>query len=252
MSTTIPGRTARSARLARPHAAPRAATASPAPVGSPAAAGPSARAAAAAAAADSAPAPSRRDPLRMAVRLAPLLGVLACAGAVLWGLRAGVLDSQAHLQSFIDSLGALGPLVLVLLSGASVVFPIIPGGILVLAAPVLFGPVEGTLLSYLAVCAGSFANFAIARHVGLGLIERAFSESTVEKYLGWTRRPRFTTLFATAIALPVAPDDLLCYLAGTTRMRWRTFALIILACKPWALIAYGLGVSALLMKVVPW
>ncbi|UQN31128.1 TVP38/TMEM64 family protein [Brachybacterium kimchii] len=248
MSTTIPGRTTRPARPARPAVLERPATG---PSVSSSAVSPAPTDAAAAVTGDTSAAP-RRDPLRVAVRLAPLLGLLACAGAVIWGLRAGVLDSQEHLQSFIDSLGAFGPVVLVLLSGASVVFPIIPGGILVLAAPVLFGPVEGTLLSYLAVCAGSFANFAIARHMGLGLIERAFSESTVEKYLGWTRRPRFTTLFATAIALPVAPDDLLCYLAGTTRMRWRTFALIILACKPWALLAYGLGVSALLMKVVPW
>jgi uncharacterized membrane protein YdjX (TVP38/TMEM64 family) len=193
-----------------------------------------------------------RDPLRAVARLAPLLGLLACAGAMLWGLHAGILDSQQHLQSFIDGLGAWGPLVLLVLSGASVVFPIIPGGLLVLAAPVLFGPVEGTLLSYIAVCTGSIVNFAIARHVGLGLIDRVFSAATVEKHLGWTRRSRFTALFATAIALPVAPDDLLCYLAGTTRMRWRTFVLIVLSCKPWALLAYGLGVSALLMKVVPW
>ena len=55
-----------------------------------------------------------------------------------------------------------------------------------------------------------------------------------------------------SIALPIAPDDLLCYVAGTTRMRWRTYVWIILLCKPWALIAYGLGVSAVLLKFLPW
>ena len=62
----------------------------------------------------------------------------------------------------------------------------------------------------------------------------------------------FTRAFALAIALPVAPDDLLCYIAGTTRMTWRTYVAIILLCKPWALIAYGLGVSALLLRFLPW
>lgn len=193
-----------------------------------------------------------RDPLRLAVRLAPLLGLAASIALVWWGLETGVLRSLESLQTHVDSLGAWGPLAFMIASIASVVFPIVPAGLLVIAGPVLFGPVEGTLYNYLAVCLGSFLNFAIARHVGLDLLERLFAPRTVEKYLGWTRSPKFTTAFAAAIALPVAPDDLLCYLAGTTRMTWRTYALIILLCKPWALIAYGLGISALLMAVVPW
>ncbi|HIY25296.1 MAG TPA: VTT domain-containing protein [Candidatus Brachybacterium merdigallinarum] len=204
------------------------------------------------AASSSAPGPARRDRLRLAARLSPLLGLAISVTLVIWGLSTGVLESSTNLQAFIGSLGAWGPVVFLLVSTAAVVFPVVPGGLLVIAGPVLFGPVEGTLLNYIAVCAGSLLNFAIARHVGMGLIERMFSPRAVEKALGWTRSRHFTRGFALAIALPVAPDDLLCYLAGTTRMRWRTYVAIILLCKPWALIAYGLGVSAILLRVVPW
>ncbi|WP_394216072.1 TVP38/TMEM64 family protein [Brachybacterium vulturis] len=197
-------------------------------------------------------APDRRDPLRMAAQLSPLLGLGLSIALVWWGLQTGVLQSLANLQAFIDSLGAWGPVAFLLASVASVVFPIVPAGLLVIAGPVLFGPLEGTVYNYLAVSAGSLLNFAIARHVGLGLIERLFRRRTLEKFLGWTRSGHFTRAFALAIALPVAPDDLLCYIAGTTRMRWRTYVLIILLCKPWALIAYGLGVSALVLRVLPW
>lgn len=193
-----------------------------------------------------------RDPLRIAARLSPLLGLGASIALVWWGLEAGVLRSLADLQAFMDVLGPWGPAAFFTVSTASVVFPIVPGGLLVVAGPVLFGPVEGTVLNYLAVCSGSLLNFLIARHVGLSLIERVFRPSTVEKFLGWTRSAHFTRAFAIAIALPVAPDDLLCYIAGTTRMRWRTYVAIILLCKPWALIAYGLGVSALLLRFLPW
>lgn len=204
-----------------------------------------------------APAPARLptarpDPLRVAARLSPLLGLAVSVGLVWWGLQSGVLRSLGNLQIYIESLGAWGPTVFLIASTAAVVFPVVPGGLLVVAGPVLFGAVEGTIYNYLAVCAGSLLNFAIARHVGLDLIERIFAPRTVEKFLGWTRGPHFTRAFATAIVLPVAPDDLLCYLAGTTKMRWRTYAAIIALCKPWALIAYGLGVSAVLLKVVPW
>lgn len=198
------------------------------------------------------PAATRRDPLRVAARLSPLLGLLASILLVVWGMQTGVLRSLENLQAYMDSLGAWGAIMFLLVSTAAVVFPVIPGGLLVVAGPVLFGPLEGTLYNYIAVCTGSFLNFAIARHVGMALIERLFSPRLVDKYLGWTRSPNFTRAFAVAIALPVAPDDLLCYLAGTTRMTWRTYALVILLCKPWALVAYGLGVSALIMRVLPW
>ncbi|MFC0674154.1 TVP38/TMEM64 family protein [Brachybacterium hainanense] len=194
----------------------------------------------------------RRDPLHRATRLAPVLGMALCAALVAWGMQSGVLRSLEGLQTFIGSLGAWGPVVFLALSFATTVFPLIPGGLLVPAAPILFGPVEGTLYSYLAICAGSIVNFAIARQMGLGMIERRFSPAAVEKYLGWTRRPGFARAFAVAIVLPVAPDDLLCYLAGTTKMRWRTYLMIILAGKPWTLLAYGLGVSAVVTELLPW
>lgn len=199
-----------------------------------------------------APAPARRDPLRLAAQLSPLLGLGLSIALVWWGLESGVLQSLGNLQVFIDSLGAWGPVAFLIASAASVVFPIVPAGLLVIAGPVLFGPIEGTVYNYLAVCAGSLLNFTIARHVGLGLIERMFRPRTVEKFLGWTRSGHFTRAFALAIALPIAPDDLLCYIAGTTRMRWRTYVAIILLCKPWALIAYGLGISTLVMRFLPW
>ncbi|SDB83556.1 Uncharacterized membrane protein YdjX, TVP38/TMEM64 family, SNARE-associated domain [Raineyella antarctica] len=193
-----------------------------------------------------------RDPLRWARLLVPLVGFAISVAIILVGLQSGVLDSLASLRSFIDSLGFFGPLIFLLANGASVVFPIIPAGLLVIAAPVLFGPVEGTIFNYISIVPASLLNFLIARRIGLGIVERMFAPRTVERYLGWTRSAHFTRALALAIALPVAPDDLLCYLAGTTRMRWRTFVLIIVLGKPWSLMAYGLGVSALVERVLHW
>lgn len=46
----------------------------------------------------------------------------------------------------------------------------------------------------------------------------------IEKYDGWTQKDgKFLKLFALAIFFPVAPDDFLCYLAGTTKMTWKQF-----------------------------
>ena len=48
-----------------------------------------------------------------------------------------------------------------------------------------------------------------------------------------------------AIFLPVAPDDFLCYLAGTTDMTWRRYTAIILLGKPFAISLYSLGLTAI-------
>ena len=94
--------------------------------------------------------------------------------------------------------------------------------------------------------------FAISRHVGRPLLETMFHRRSVRRYLGWLDHPHFTAYFAAAIALPVAPDDLLCYLAGLTKMRVRTYVLIILLLKPWSILAYSFGVIAVLQRWLPW
>ena len=93
---------------------------------------------------------------------------------------------------------------------------------------------------------------APAADVGRPLLETMFHRRSVRRYLGWLDHPHFTAYFAAAIALPVAPDDLLCYLAGLTKMRVRTYVLIILLLKPWSILAYSFGVIAVLQRWLPW
>jgi len=70
------------------------------------------------------------------------------------------------------------------------------------------------------------------------------------KYDSWTsEKNRFAKLFAIAIFLPVAPDDFLCYLAGTTEMRLSKFTLIILLGKPFSIALYSCGLTQILSAV---
>jgi len=185
------------------------------------------------------------------IRFAPLAGLALCALVVLAGWQAGIFDSLTALRQFTAQLGWFAPAAFMLLQYALVVFPVVPvGGVTVLAAPLLFGPVEGTIYNYVSICAGSFTAFALARRYGMSLIHRFVPPRLVEKYLRGTRSRHFTRAFAVAILLPLAPDDALCYLAGTTAMRVRTYVLIILLCKPWAILAYSLGGSALVVHLL--
>ena len=87
---------------------------------------------------------------------------------------------------------------------------------------------------------------SVCAHCGKPLLPLLFSQKTIDRYSRWAEeKDRFSRLFALAIFLPVAPDDFLCYLAGTTDMTWRRYTAIILLGKPFAISLYSLGLTAI-------
>lgn len=172
-------------------------------------------------------------------------GFLICVAVALWGWQTGVLTSQERLEALVSSLGLAGALLFTVFQAVQVVVPVLPGGLGCLVGVILFGPVWGFVYNYVGICAGSLMAFAVARNCGRPLLELLFSERTIEKYSRWAEEgDRFSRLFALAIFLPVAPDDFLCYLAGTTEMSWRRYTAIILLGKPFAIALYSLGLTA--------
>ena len=73
----------------------------------------------------------------------------------------------------------------------------------------------------------------------------------IEKYDRWMGSgSRFAKWFAFLILIPVAPDDYLCFLAGTTRIGWRLYAAIILLCKPASIALYSLGLTVVAQNLL--
>lgn len=185
-------------------------------------------------------------------RRVTVVGWLSIIGMIIWGIQSGVLTHIDRLREFVAGFGPLAPFVYTLMGASEAVFPVVPGSVTLIGAPVLFGPIVGFLTAYAATCLGSSAVFALSRHVGQDLLYTRFRPATVKRYLGWLQHRHFTRYFALAIALPVAPDDLICYLAGLSNMRWRTFLTVILLLKPWALMIYIFGVLKILSLWFPW
>ena len=188
---------------------------------------------------------------RMTLQVLSLAGLVACVILALWGWRTGVLTSQEQMQALVHSCGAVGVVLFILFQAVQVVVPVLPGGIGCLAGVLIFGPVWGFVHNYVGICIGSLAAFAVARNCGKPLLTMLFSEKTIAKYSRWAEeRNRFARLFALAIFLPVAPDDFLCYLAGTTEMSWRQYTAIILLGKPFAIALYSLGLTVVWQHLV--
>lgn len=185
------------------------------------------------------------------MQLLSISGLIACVVLSIWFWQQGLLSSQERLRSFVDGFGAAGAAVFILFQAVQVVVPILPGGLGCLAGVILFGPWYGFLYNYIGICAGSLAAFAIARNCGRPLLYRMFPRKMIDRYDRWTNeRGRFARWFAFLIFIPVAPDDYLCFLAGTTEISWRLYTAIILLCKPFAIAIYSLGLTVLFQQVL--
>lgn len=170
-----------------------------------------------------------------------VLSLAVCIAFSLYAYNRQLFTSQAALQSYITGFGIAGALIFILFQAVQVVLPILPGGLGCLAGVLLFGPWKGFVYNYIGICIGSIAAFFIARNFGKPVLYALFNEKTITKYEKWTGSDsKFTKWFAIAIFLPVAPDDFLCYLAGTTQMGWKKFASIILLGKPFSISLYSL------------
>ena len=154
------------------------------------------------------------------------------------------------VKQFVNRFGMIGAMIFVLIQIVQVVFPIIPGGISCLAGVLLFGAVPGFFYNYIGICVGSCIAFGIARSLGRPVLYKMFPGKMIEKYLTWTElKGRFLKLFTLAIFLPVAPDDFLCYLAGTTNMTWKQFVTVIFLGKPFSIALYSLGLTTLFQVI---
>lgn len=179
--------------------------------------------------------------LQIVLRVTSLVGLAVCIFLAVWGFRNGIFTSGQRLEEAAAGFGIMAPVLFVLFQAVQVVIPVLPGGVSCLAGVLLFGAVKGFLYNYIGICIGSILAFSLAKSCGRPLLPKLFGQKLIQKYDSWTGdHKRFDRLFALAIFLPVAPDDFLCYLAGTTMMTWRRFIAVILLGKPLAILMYSL------------
>ena len=159
--------------------------------------------------------------------LAALL-VAAFALALYLGIRryASFVFDAEELRLWIAQFGVLAPLVFTLIQFLQVIFAPIPGQIVALAAGYLFGPLFGTVYSLTGVLAGSAVAFVLAQRYGRGFVEGLLHEEVMTRFDGFVEDIGLPGLLA-FVLVPGLPDDAICFLAGLTKWRLRTFMVAI-------------------------
>lgn len=189
---------------------------------------------------------------RQAVKRATNLTTLALIGALIifsvYGYQKGIFTNREQLEMFIRQSSFWGPFLFILIQIAQVVIAVIPGGLTCLAGVVFFGPWYGFWYSAIGIIIGSCINFYLARQYGEKFIRLFVNHDTYEKTKHkFLTGKRFDIVFALAVILPCAPDDVLCMIAGLTDMSWKKFLVILFLGRPVSIIAYSLGGAMLPM-----
>ena len=183
-----------------------------------------------------------KSKFKMTFRLLAAAIIILVTLAVIWGMRRGILSSQETFVSFIESTGSFAPIAFLLIETVSVVVLILPCAFGYPVAAVAFGPFWGFILNAIATIAGSIIIFAIVRQWGQPLADAAVKRKNLKKYERFMNNTKaFEKILAGVLLVPFLPDNVLCYIAGLTKMKFRRVVAIVILFKPWKILFYTYG-----------
>lgn len=178
------------------------------------------------------------------------IGVICVLIFIYYGMNKGIFASSEVFSEYIKSLGVFAPLSFILIQIIQVVIPILPGGISCVAGVLSFGIKMGFIYNYIGLCIGSIIAFLLARTYGMNLVKKLVKKKYLDKYLSWLDKGKnFKIFLAVCFFIPVAPDDLLCLVAGLSKMKLKTFIVILLVFKPFSIFVYSLGLKFVLSLI---
>lgn len=136
-----------------------------------------------------------------------------------------LLSDRQKTEQLIDDAGPFGPLIFIGLQVLQIVFAPIPGQVVGLIGGFLFGSFLGSVYAILGSLIGFSLIFWVSRKLGRPFVEKVIDQKTLKKfdYLAGTKGKLVLFLI---FLLPGFPDDLICYLAGLTKISIKGLILI--------------------------
>lgn len=143
-----------------------------------------------------------------------------------WSDIIRLFGSQEAIERTVESWGASGPVVFILINIVQVIAAPIPGTAVGVAGGYLFGLWLGFLLNIAGILIGSIVAFGLARRFGKPLVDRFVGPRTAQ-FLDRAANKNGVRGLMLMFLLPFLPDDALCLMAGLTPIRMKTFVLIV-------------------------
>lgn len=180
--------------------------------------------------------------LQKCLQIMPIIGLLFFFVLILYAYHHGIFRSSTSLQAFIQEFGKYAVIVFVLLQVIQVIIPILPGGISSVAGMLMFGNGFGLLYSCIGLVIGEAIGFLLVRYYSVAFVQLILSPKKYQKFdeLLTRKTKDIKKVLVVTLLLPFAPDDLICLVAGLTKLSFREFMQIVIFLKPWSVGVYSM------------
>ena len=141
-----------------------------------------------------------------------------------------VIKSSESLQEYLARSGVWMPTLYILLQFLQVIVLPIPSVVSTLAGVALFGAFWATIYSLIGIIFGSVVAFFIGKKLGGKAVAWMVGEDSLKK---WQKKlkGKDNLILTLAFALPLFPDDILCFLAGLSTMTTKYFLVMVTICR---------------------
>lgn len=184
------------------------------------------------------------------IRIIPIIGLLFFLVLIIYAYQHGIFRSTTSLQRFIQQFGEYAVVIFILLQIIQVIIPILPGGISSVAGLLIFGNGWGLLYSCIGLIIGEAIGFLLVRYYGASFVQLILSPKKYQKFdqLLTQKTKDIKKVLCLTMLIPFAPDDLVCLVAGLTKISFKEYIQIVLLLKPWSVGAYSLIMLYLFQK----
>lgn len=156
------------------------------------------------------------------------------------------VNDQQQLQAFVDRLGWLGPVALILLNALQIIVAPIPGYIIQAAAGFLYGPLWGGLWAAIGLFIGALTAMRLARSYGRPLVQKLVGAGQLAK---WEQVTHSDSPLLWTVLLLGPTGDLPFHLAGLSRVSFLTIALITFCIRmPSVFVAAAVGAGTVTLS----
>jgi uncharacterized membrane protein YdjX (TVP38/TMEM64 family) len=182
------------------------------------------------------------------IKLVAAVAVIGIGILLAWWLGAFEYLSRENfdsLKAWLEGLGAVGPIVFILIWIAACVF-FLPGLPVTVVGAFVFGPFWGTVYSLIGATLGATAAFLVGRYAARGMVEGLIKKNkALQKIDAGVERQGWRMLMITRL-VPVFPFNAQNYVYGLTKIRLLTYVVLSLIFMAPGTAAYNFAAGKLL------
>ena len=134
-----------------------------------------------------------------------------------------ILEDPTSIKKYVESLGQLGPIIIIVSMALAIIMSPIPSAPIALASGALYGHTWGTLYVLIGSTLGSISAFWIARLLGYDVLQRWFKGNLATSWVGSQNTLMGVVLISRL--LPFVSFDIVSYAAGLTSITFWRFTL---------------------------